>query len=87
MPDDLNDFRLPSALDLAVYPLAEVQPSCDELPAPSLVAQAAIPEPVSRERTDGVGRPPHEAARRMRVHCHEEGHEEVMCVPEGLEGL
>ena len=85
--DDLDDLGLAAGADLAVEALDQVDAAAPQLPAPALVADAVIPEVRARERREVADRVPHEAVRGVGVESEQEGDEEVVRVPEGLEGL
>lgn len=53
MADDFGDSSIATRIYLAVYPLAEVDTTTEEFPAPTLVSDAVLPEGVAGER--GVG--------------------------------
>lgn len=72
---------------LAVYPLTEVQPATDELPAPTFVADAVIPERTPGKWRVRPGSIADEAACGVGVKGEKEGNEEVVSIPEGFVGL
>jgi hypothetical protein len=87
MSDNLDNLGFPSAADLAVETIHEIQPTSDKLPSPPLVPDAVRPEVVSgewRKRGNSVA---DEAAGGVRVHTKQEWDEEVMGVPESLKRL
>lgn len=87
MPYHLRDMRRPPRADLPVQPLAQIQSGSHKLPAPALIPQTVIPEWVPGKGRVGHRRVADEAARGVRVHGEQERDEEVVGVPEGLEGL
>jgi hypothetical protein len=87
MANDLHNLGLPAGTNLAVQPLKQIQSTANQLPAPALVTNAVVPEVLSSKRRDGVLDVTDEAAGGVGVHAQEKGNEQVMGVPEGLEGL
>ena len=87
MTDDLDNLGLASAANFTVQSVAVVETTTDELPTPTLVTNAVRPEVVARERRERQFGVTDEAANGVRVHGQEEGDEEVVSVPKGLEGL
>lgn len=85
MPHDLHDLCVPPGADLAVEAFDQVQASAHELPSPSLVAQAVVPEHLARERGNGRDGVADEAPGGVGVHAKQERDEEVVGVPERLE--
>lgn len=85
--DDFDDLSRTPRVDLAVEALEQVDAAAPELPAPALVADAVVPEVGAVERGVGMGAVADEALGGVGVEADEEGDEEVMGVPEGLEGL
>lgn len=85
--DNARDLGLPALADLAIKTLNKVQPTSPELPPPAKVPDTVLPELGSRKGRDGVGRITDEATDSVRVQAEEEGDEQVVRVPEGLEAL
>lgn len=67
MTDHFGNFSRPPGIDLAVNALKEVQPSTPELPSPSFVADAVIPEWLACQRREWRYGVSDEAAGRMSI--------------------
>ena len=87
MADDLGDLGLPSRADLAVQSLGQVERAGEERAAPGLVADAVVPERLVGKGRVRMGIVTHEAAAGMGVEAKHEDDEQVVGVPESLEGL
>lgn len=87
MSDDFVDLCGSSSSDFAVDAFDEVDAATPEFPPPAFVADAVVPEQISRKRRVGLGCISHEATGSVSVHGQQEGNEQVMGVPEGLVGL
>lgn len=85
--DDFDDLGRAPRVDFAVEALEQVDAAAPELPAPALVADAVVPEVGAGEGGIGEGAVADEALGGVGVEADEEGDEEVVRVPEGLEGL
>lgn len=87
MTHDLDNLRLPPAPNLTVQTVKQVKTSSYKFPSPTFVANAVVPEVCSRKRRvswDGIT---DEAVGSVRVHAEKERNEQMMSVPESLEGL
>ena len=87
MTNDTDNLRLSSRSDLTVDSFDEVKTTSPKLPSPSLVTNAMCPEIGLiewREWNSGVT---NEASGGVGVETEHERDEEVVSVPEGLEGL
>ena len=87
MADDTGDLRLAHGTDLPVQTLEQVEAAGEQLPPPALVPDAVLPELGAGKRGLGVRGVTHEAPDGVGVEAEEERDEEVVRVPEGLEGL
>ena len=87
MADDLDDLSLPSASDLSVKTIKQVQTTSEKLPSPSFVSNAVGPEVGVVEWREWCRGVTHETASRVGVHAEKEGDEQVVSVPESLERL
>lgn len=87
MADDLDDLSLPSASDLAVETIEQVQTTSDKLPSPTFVSNAVSPEVGVIEGRKWCRGVTHETASRVGVHAEKERDEKVVSVPESLERL
>lgn len=85
--DHAGDLGFTNSTDLAIQALEEVKAACPKLPAPAEVADAVLPVLLTVKRREAVGSVADEAANRVGVQGEEEGDEEVVSVPKGLEGL
>lgn len=84
---DLDNLRLPPGSNLSIEPLTQVKTTSDQLPSPSFISYAMVPEVVSRKGRVGIGRVSDKASRGMSVHRQEKGDEQVMRIPERLIAL
>jgi len=82
-----HDVRLAPRPDLAIDTLEQIGSSGPQFPAPALVANAVRPEVLAGKGRDGGSDVADEAAGCVGVEGEEEGDEEMVCVPEGLERL
>jgi hypothetical protein len=48
--NNTDNLGIPSAANLSIEALAEIQTTSEELPSPALIANAVIPEVISGER-------------------------------------
>ena len=87
MSHDFDDLGLAARSYLAVQSFTQINSSTDELPSPTLIANAVAPEILAGERGVRLDTVANEAARGVRVHCQQEGDKEVVCVPESLIAL
>jgi hypothetical protein len=87
MPDDTSDLGLAHGADLAVQPLDEVEAARPEFPSPAQVSNTVLPVLVTGKWREALGRVADEAADCVGVQGEEEGNEQVVDVPERLEGL
>ena len=85
--DHLHDLRLAPRADFSDDALDEIDAAREELPPPPFVTDAVRPEDVPRKGRVVDDAVAHEAVGRVRVHAQQEGDEEVVRVPEGLERL
>ena len=85
--NDFGDFGGAAGANFAVDAFEEVEAAAPEFPAPALVADAVVPEVLAGEWGVGVEGVADEAACSVGVHGEKEGDEEVVGVPECLEGL
>jgi hypothetical protein len=87
MPDDTSDLGLAHGADLAVQPLDEVEAARPEFPSPAQVSNTVLPVLVTGKWRVALGRVADEAADCVGVQGEEERNEQVVDVPERLEGL
>lgn len=87
MTNDSRDLGQALSPNLTVKTLCQVTSSSKQLPSPSLITDAVLPEEVSGKGRYGVDRVTNEAADSVGVKSEEEGDEEMVRVPEGLERL
>ena len=87
MTNDLVDLGLASSSDFTIDSFHQIDSTSKQFPSPAFVAYAVVPERLARERRVRIFRIPYEATCSMRVHAQEERDEQMMRVPEGLEGL
>jgi hypothetical protein len=73
--------------DFSVQTFHEVKSTSPKLPSPSFVANAMSPEVVMVEWGERFDTITHEAASSMSVKAEHEGNEQMMRIPERLEGL
>ena len=85
--DDLHDLGLTTRSDFAVDALDEVEAARPELPPPALVSDAVVPEVGTRKGREVVDGIANEAVGGVGVEAEHERNEEMVSVPERLEGL
>lgn len=87
MTDDSHNRSISSRSNLAVKSLNQVKATSPELPSPSLITDAMVPEIVTSEWREGVRGVSNEASSGVGVEPKHEGDEQVVSVPERLKGL
>lgn len=87
VPDDTGDLGLTGGTDFTPQTLDKVETTGPELPSPTQVTDAMLPVVVTSEWRETLGGVTDEAADSMSVEGEEEWDEEMVSVPEGLEGL
>lgn len=85
MADDTGDFGLTASANLTIQALDKIEAAGPELPAPAQIPDTVLPVLVAGKGRNGVGGVTDEAADGVGVEAEEEGDEEVVGVPEGLE--
>lgn len=87
MTDNSRDLGRPTSTDLTIETLHQVNATANELPTPTLITNAVLPEQLAGEWRESIGCVTDEAANCMRVHAEQEWNEQVVRVPERLERL
>lgn len=87
MTDDLDDLSRPPSTDFSIQALAKIEPTANQFPSPSFVANAVIPEIGTGKWRERCSRVADEAPGGVSVHAQQEWDEQVMRVPERLERL
>lgn len=84
MPNNFDDFGRPAGSDFAIHTLDQVDTAAYQLPTPSFVPDAVVPESLAGKRRIRSCAISDEAACRMSIHSQKEWHEQMMRVPERL---
>ena len=87
MADHTRDLGVLSRTNLTVQTLAQVKATGPQLPTPSLVTDAVLPEDVASQWREWPSCVTHETADCVGVESEHERDEQVVCVPKRLEGL
>jgi hypothetical protein len=87
MSHDFDDLRLAARSYLAVQSFTKINTSTDELPSPTLVANAVVPEVLAGKWRIRIRAVADETSSGMRVHCQQERDEQMVRVPESLVAL
>ena len=87
MTDHLCDHGPPSRSNLPIDPFQEVKTTTHELPSPALVANTMVPEFLTCEWRDRVGRIAHETTGGVGIESEHVRDEQMVRIPKGLEGL
>lgn len=87
MADYSGDLRATLGTDFPVETLNQIKTTGEQLPSPSLITNAVLPEDLSCEGGERVGGITDEATNGVGVQAEEERDEEMVSVPEGLERL
>lgn len=87
MADNTSNLGLTAGTDLAIQTLNQVETSSEELPPPSEITNAVRPKLLPGKWRKSIGCITNEAANGVRVESQEEGDEQMMRVPKGLERL
>ena len=87
MTNDLGQLGISPGPNLSIDSFNHIDSSSPQLPSPALIAQAMIPERLSCKGRVGVQTVADETSSSMGVESQQEGDEQMVRVPEGLEGL
>lgn len=87
MADNASNLGGTACADLTVETLNQVDTATKQFPSPTFVTDTVLPEDLSGERRECVGRVTDEAADSVGVHAQQERDEQVVSVPERLERL
>lgn len=87
MADHARDLGVLGRTNLTVQALAQVKTTGPQLPTPSLVTDAVLPENVASQWREWPSCVTHETANGVGVESEHERNEQVVCVPKRLEGL
>jgi hypothetical protein len=87
MHDDLGDLGISSTVDHSPQTFQKVKASAPESESPTFVTDAMIPKKRPGKRAIGLGCISDKTSRSMRIKGEEEHKCEMMCIPEGFEGL
>lgn len=87
MTDNFDNLRLTARANLTIQTFDQIKATSPQLPSPSLVSQAMIPEVRSCKWREWIDAITHKATSGMCVHGQEKRDEEVVRIPEGFEGL
>lgn len=87
MADNTSNLGGTASADLTVETLNEIDTATKQFPSPTFVTDTVLPEDLTGERRESVGRVTDEAAHSMSVHAQQERDEQVVSVPERLERL
>ena len=87
MTDYTSDLSIATGSNLAIQSLNQIDTATEELPSPALVTDTMRPENLTCEWRESICSITDEASYSMCVHSQHERNEEMMGVPEGLEGL
>lgn len=87
MADNASDTGCSTSPDLTIETLDQVNTTAKELPSPTLITDTVLPEEGAVKGRDAVGSVTDETTNGVSVHSQHEGDEQVVSVPERLEGL
>jgi hypothetical protein len=87
MSNDFDNLSGSASANLTIYPLQKIHAASNQLPTPTLISKAMIPEEFASKRRYGICTVSDEAASGMAIQGQEERHKEMMCIPKGLVGL
>lgn len=87
MSDNTSDLGLPASANFTVQTLNQVETSSPELPSPSEITDTVRPVLLSLKGRECIDRVADEAADGVGIESQEERNEQVVSVPESLEGL
>ena len=85
--NDLDNLCLPSASNLTVQTIEQIQPASNKLPPPTFISNAVCPKVCVVEWRKWLRRVTNETAGSVRVHTKQEWDEKMVGVPKGFERL
>jgi hypothetical protein len=87
MANNASNLGLTASTNLTIQTFHKVESTSEELPSPSEITNAVLPVDVASKRRVGILAVSDKAADSVGVETEEEGDEQVVSVPEGLERL